>query len=514
MSLIPSEHVHKDKPGHLTLKLPSRSSPLPDPDGSVDPSDSPGLSPSSPPSRHARSSTINSDHSSAGVHRPRSMSKSQEKASSSDAKEKRKRSRVTPEQLAHLERFFATDRSPTAAKRREISELLGMQERQTQIWFQNRRAKAKLFDGKQDQDIAGFPLDAPPPLAAGFDSELNALVHENEPIVVIPCTELSVGTWRRVASTISKYDLVAYVCDRKRTLTWFIHTGGQSFKMVVPFETIIDTKFAAASPGIGQASFALSQPPMFYTEAIDPAGSVAGKVWKRGTDWTEGMQATKILRHDLVGAAIQLAHVLRLIAASTVGPGVSLYHPTHPLDPSSSLNVLTPSSGLVGIAGESQPSPSQPLPYGFNAQQPFLTRRPSLMYSDPATSPSSMGSAPFRSPSSASSTASSFSSPLYGHFPPAAVGSSSSPSLPYPDRPLRSSPDEMHHVAISQMASRRSLADLHSHGHPTFAASPTASLPPSSWHENKRPSSSSGSSYAYYQNPSPTDSGTLFYPLT
>jgi hypothetical protein len=53
-------------------------------------------------------------------------------------KEKRKRSRVTPEQLVHLERFFSVDRSPTAARRREISDLLGMQERQTQIWFQNR----------------------------------------------------------------------------------------------------------------------------------------------------------------------------------------------------------------------------------------------------------------------------------------------------------------------------------------------------------------------------------------
>lgn len=53
-------------------------------------------------------------------------------------REKRKRSRVTPEQLAHLERIFAVDKSPTAAKRKEISEMLGMQERQTQIWFQNR----------------------------------------------------------------------------------------------------------------------------------------------------------------------------------------------------------------------------------------------------------------------------------------------------------------------------------------------------------------------------------------
>src|SRR6266436_1810269 len=59
---------------------------------------------------------------------------------------KRKRSRVTPAQLAQLERTFAKDRSPTAAKRKEISEMLGMQERQTQVWFQNRRAKAKLLE--------------------------------------------------------------------------------------------------------------------------------------------------------------------------------------------------------------------------------------------------------------------------------------------------------------------------------------------------------------------------------
>lgn len=53
-------------------------------------------------------------------------------------KEKRKRSRVTPEQLVHLERYFAMDRSPTAARRKDISDHLGMHERQTQIWFQNR----------------------------------------------------------------------------------------------------------------------------------------------------------------------------------------------------------------------------------------------------------------------------------------------------------------------------------------------------------------------------------------
>lgn len=54
-------------------------------------------------------------------------------------REKRKRSRVTSEQLAHLERAFQAERSPTAQDRRVLSAFLGMHERQTQIWFQNRQ---------------------------------------------------------------------------------------------------------------------------------------------------------------------------------------------------------------------------------------------------------------------------------------------------------------------------------------------------------------------------------------
>lgn len=53
-------------------------------------------------------------------------------------KQRRKRSRTTPEQLEKLEEYFAADQSPTAARRREIARELGLDERQTQIWFQNR----------------------------------------------------------------------------------------------------------------------------------------------------------------------------------------------------------------------------------------------------------------------------------------------------------------------------------------------------------------------------------------
>lgn len=60
-------------------------------------------------------------------------------------RERRKRSRVTPDQLVHLEQFFSVERSPTATRRKEISEMLGMEERQTQVWFQNRLACSLIF---------------------------------------------------------------------------------------------------------------------------------------------------------------------------------------------------------------------------------------------------------------------------------------------------------------------------------------------------------------------------------
>ncbi|KAI0048981.1 homeobox-domain-containing protein, partial [Auriscalpium vulgare] len=220
----------------------------------------------------------------------------------------RKRSRVTPDQLVHLERFFSVDRSPTAARRREISELLGMQERQTQIWFQNRRAKAKLMDGKNKSRADIAPPNTPPELRPGYDASLHTLIHENDPVTIIPCSDLTIGTWRRIATSIAKHDLVAYVCDARRCLVWFIHSSGYGFKMEIPFDIIVDTEFTNAAPGMGLATFFLSQPPAFFLEDVPADGT---RAWKRCADWTEGMQATKVLRHDLIGSAVQLAHVLR-----------------------------------------------------------------------------------------------------------------------------------------------------------------------------------------------------------
>ncbi|KAF9466450.1 hypothetical protein BDZ94DRAFT_1250943 [Collybia nuda] len=296
-----------------------------------------------------------------GPHRSRSVS------SGKSDKEKRKRSRVTPEQLVHLERFFSVDRSPTAARRREISDLLGMQERQTQIWFQNRRAKAKLQDSKQKgrSGSAEVPPDSPPQLSTGFEADLQNLIHEDEPVTIIPCTDLSIGTWRRIATTVGKHDLVAYVCDIKKCLTWFIHSAGFGFKMEIPFDTIINTTFTNAAPGSGLASFQLSQPPIFYLEntgSPDTDGS-SGRYWKRCSDWTEGHQASTVLHHELIGSAVQLSHVLRSLTAEK-GTDIPLRYPSYRVEPPTSPMELPPPpmAGLTGPGYHYQPEVARSSP--------------------------------------------------------------------------------------------------------------------------------------------------------
>ncbi|KAG6896562.1 hypothetical protein C0992_007455 [Termitomyces sp. T32_za158] len=252
--------------------------------------------------------------------------------------EKRKRSRVTPEQLQRLERFFAHDRNPTASRRREISEMLGMQERQTQIWFQNRRAKARLPDGKQQRHrritVPIPPPDSPPQLSASIQVDLHNLIHEDDAVTIIPCTDLYIGSWRRISTVAAKHDLVAYVSDVKQCLTWYIHSEGFGFKMEIPFETIVETKLSNVAPGSGLASFILSEPPLFYLENIEPSPTDGNprRYWKRGLDWTEGQQASHVLRHDLIGSAPQLSHLLRNLR--NIRHQVSLLQPSYRPDQS------------------------------------------------------------------------------------------------------------------------------------------------------------------------------------
>jgi regulatory protein PHO2 len=202
---------------------------------------------------------------------------------------------------------------------------------------------------------------------------------------MIPCTDLSIGTWRRIATTVGDHDLVAYVSDSKRCLTWFIHSAGYGFKMEIPFNTILDTQFTNAAPGSGLASFVLSQPPIFYLENLctpRPDGS-GGRVWKRCADWTEGMQATKVLRHDLIGSAVQLAHLLRNLSTSTTGSDVRLHTPQYiSRGGHSPVPVGVPQPPMAGLSGPGYNDREDTLD---TSQSDYLIHGRKRSYSGPAS---------------------------------------------------------------------------------------------------------------------------------
>ncbi|KAJ7726053.1 homeodomain transcription factor [Mycena maculata] len=278
-------------------------------------------------------------------------------------REKPKRSRVTPEQLVHLERFFSAERSPTAARRREISELLGMQERQTQIWFQNRRAKAKLQNTKlkkAKEMCQGPEPHMLPSLSTNLGNELNNLIHEDEAVTFIPCSDLSIGSWRRIATDTSQHDLVAYTCETKRCLTWFIYNGGIGFKMEIPFDTIIDTEFTNTSPGpTGLASFVLSRPPIFYLENTSHDGSP--RYWKRCTDWTEGHQASHVLRHDLIGSTVPLVHLLQSLQSNSEVSSPYSPHSHYRSEPPSPMEIPPPPLSVIQRTEQQYPEEYNPI---------------------------------------------------------------------------------------------------------------------------------------------------------
>ncbi|TFK40073.1 hypothetical protein BDQ12DRAFT_482423 [Crucibulum laeve] len=302
------------------------------------------------PSAYDRSSSRNSElRMSQDETKPIPNSQRSGSVSSKSDKEKRKRSRVTPSQLNQLEAIFASDRSPTAARRREISERLGMHERQTQIWFQNRRAKAKLQDGKPKgrSESMEVPPNTPPELSIGVEVELHNLIHESEPVTIIPCSDLTIGNWRRISS-VAKRDLIAYVSEAKRSLSWFIRSDGFGFKMEIPFDSIAETEFDNSLLEGGIVTFLLTNPPIFYlenTSSPDDDGTIH-RDWKRCSDWTEGHEASRVLRHTLVGSAVQLAHLLQSIHHIT---GTN---PTYGADSMSTSPIeAVPAPSMAGLIG-------------------------------------------------------------------------------------------------------------------------------------------------------------------
>ena len=163
-------------------------------------------------------------------------------------------------------------------------------------------------------------------------------------IIIFPVTDIAIGTWRRIHTPPSDRDLVAYWAPQSQRLCWFIHSGGLSFRMDIPFSSVVTVMIQNETPTRIAVHFELNKPPTSLIQQPHsyiqlpssvrrfPTLGVAAGEWASCRDWTEGNQASKVLKHEVTGPlellpAIQsLSRVLNLICE----PNINLPQPPEP----------------------------------------------------------------------------------------------------------------------------------------------------------------------------------------
>ncbi|CAO3597118.1 unnamed protein product [Absidia cylindrospora] len=198
----------------------------------------------------------------------------------------RKRTHLKPSQVAVLQESFVTNALPDATKRSRLARALEVSERTVQIWFQNRRAKARKSEGyslgkemsclvpnvrtgwieppklnlksgvtpssshrfrsasskpneKKDNQHYNIPPDCvitSRALSEGTDcpQEIKA------PCLSIPINTLRIGSWARFMSFIStnKRDLICYCHLLEKTMVWQVQEGDAKFRIEVDMDQI------------------------------------------------------------------------------------------------------------------------------------------------------------------------------------------------------------------------------------------------------------------------------------
>lgn len=285
----------------------------------------------------------------------RSIVTRQRKSTLTQQQKNKKRQRATPQQLSVLRNEFIINSTPNAKTREEIGQKIDMTERSVQIWFQNKRAKAKQFarrhhnggypNSTQFGDSHGFyshtPLMSPMPsphmhataavaqaqksflTAASFNSSmpnpmdvgdymgqsaLSAVPDE----IMLPCTSLSIGSWQRVSSKVaatSDLNIVYSIIESSITYTMFADFTAFRIKYFMNDVKSMNYSPLPGTPNSGEIHIHLQKPPSFSIQTPKTLGT-----WVSCDDFSEMKQASYIMLHKLTGGAFQLQMQLAQIA--------------------------------------------------------------------------------------------------------------------------------------------------------------------------------------------------------
>lgn len=122
---------------------------------------------------------------------------------------------------------------------------------------------------------------------------------------LITATAVTVGSWHRMK--ISQQDLMCYYKLNERAFSWHIRDSNYHFKMMISFDSIASIELNVLEDHISaQIDMDLIEAPIFFMEN--------NSNWVQCSDFTEGMQASVVLRHTVRGLAADLRQELLAIA--------------------------------------------------------------------------------------------------------------------------------------------------------------------------------------------------------
>lgn len=272
----------------------------------------------------------------------RSIPSRQRKSTLTQQQKNKKRQRATPKQLSVLRSEFLINSTPNAKIREEIGRKIDMTERSVQIWFQNKRAKAKQFARKgsgtypSNMQFMGNPNGQPyynnPPMmlspmasplshspfqqvniASGYptftDADGNIMDLSNA--ISLSCSFIKIGSWQRVSSGDAQdLDVSFSVLDNSITYTMTANNTG--FKLRYSMSQVKNIHYSSSTENamLGDVFIHVTMAPSFYIQT--PLGSGH---WMGCPDFSEMKQASYVFLHKLSGHALQLQMQLYQIAA-------------------------------------------------------------------------------------------------------------------------------------------------------------------------------------------------------
>ncbi|KAJ3224864.1 hypothetical protein HDU81_008282 [Chytriomyces hyalinus] len=285
---------------------------------------------------------------------------------------KRKRVHPTREQQALLETFFQTTPKPNSKERADICNQVNINMRSVQVWFQNRRAKAKKeADSCSQEDTAADSSECgasavalsaetetacPSNLQLEYQQQLYQLQqselhlqtstlpnsiqeveshqtmfqqnpglhphtsHWTSTPTRILATELCIGTWRRVTSTGS--DLVLEINPYEGILRWLLLEAGHTFKIELPLAYVLDASIHPSPDSTTLSRIYLDlnpqATPLFYREArklsSDGGTDKPTGIFLDSPDFTENQQASISKRHVVEGPASEMEKLFILLS--------------------------------------------------------------------------------------------------------------------------------------------------------------------------------------------------------